>query len=58
MGPVEIIAIVLAVLCVGAAIAVPIVRKKKGKSGCGYDCSACSHGCSACRAEGKQKDND
>ena len=33
MGPVEIIAIVLAVLCVGAAIAVPIVRKKKGKSG-------------------------
>lgn len=53
MQPVEIVLIIAcALIVVGVAVSA-VVRKKRGKTGCGCDCADCGH-CSACRG-GKEK---
>lgn len=45
MQPIEIIVIIVASLIVASVIITAIIRKIKGKSSCGCDCSACPHSC-------------
>ncbi len=47
MSPVDIVILILAVLCVGGAIALALWRRKTGRSGCG-----CSSGCAGCPQNG------
>ena len=46
--------IVFAVGVVASVVISSIIAKKKGKSGCGCDCSSCS-ACSACRKTEEDK---
>ncbi len=46
MQPIDIVILVAAVLAVGGAVALSVVRKKQGKSGC-CDCSSCAD-CANC----------
>ena len=48
MSPVDIVILILAVLCVGGAIALALGRRKNGRSGCG-----CSSGCTGCPQAGR-----
>ncbi len=54
MQPIEIIVIAAAVLFVALVTIGAIVRRKKGKSSCGCDCSSCG-GCSACKERKEKK---
>ena len=53
MQPVEIVLIIACALIVAGVAVSAVVRKKRGKTGCGCDCADCGH-CSACRG-GKEK---
>ncbi len=55
MGPWEIVLIVACALIVVGVITAAIIRKKKGKSSCGCDCSSCP-GCSSCHVNEKTTD--
>lgn len=46
MSAIEIVVIVVAVLIVLSVIIWCAVRKSKGKSACGCDCTVCKHNCS------------
>ncbi len=48
MSPIDVVILILAVLCVGGAIALTIWRRKTGRSGCG-----CSSGCAGCPHAGR-----
>lgn len=50
----EILIIVLAAAFVVGVITRSVLRKKKGKSGCGCDCGSCG-GCSACASRKEAK---
>lgn len=56
MQPIEIIVIAATVLFVVGVTVWLIVRKKKGKTSCGCDCSSCSS-CSACRIKRQEENN-
>ena len=52
------VSVAIAVAAVGIVVLTVVlhfVRKKKGKTGCGYDCSGCA-GCSACHTDAQKKD--
>ena len=49
MQPIEIIVVILSVAIMASVIICSIIRKKRGKTGCGCDCADCAH-CSACRS--------
>jgi hypothetical protein len=53
MQPIEIIVIIACVLIVGGVTVSSIINKKKGKNGCGCDCSRCS----SCNCSIKPKQN-
>lgn len=52
MSPADIIILILAILCVGGAIAFAVIRKKRCRAGCGR-CTGCSQH-SACDRTGKR----
>ena len=45
MEPIEIIVIILASLIVLSVLVCSIIRRKKGKTSCGCDCSSCGAKC-------------
>ena len=52
------VTVAIAVAAVGIVVLTEVlhfVRKKKGKTGCGCDCSGCA-GCSACHTDAQKKD--
>lgn len=57
MGLGEILLTIACALIVISAVITAIVRKIKGKTGCGGDCSCCSY-CSHCKSEIKADDRD
>lgn len=46
MQPIEIIVIIAASLTVVSVIVSQIIRRKKGKTSCGCNCSNCKNSCS------------
>lgn len=53
MKPIEIIILAVVILIFIVTILTAIIRKKKGKTSCGCDCSSCYGGCSGCKAKNK-----
>ena len=50
MTPIEISVLVVGIAIVVSVVVVSLIRKAKGKSGCGYGCSGCPHA-SSCQAK-------